>query len=153
MAEVFDFEELDEVGMAFESVDEVLEEEKDSDWTGSLEKRSREILAGRSHKDITYWKPWQPPDWTSTRRARLGLFSFLRSCCRRSAARGVISIFCSVPSSFFRGLNVVTVAFRTTVFEKYLIESLDILFRLRTYDWKGAPKRGARKSKIGRGVF
>lgn len=71
-----------------------------------------------------------------------------------SAARDVISIFCSVPSSFFCGLNVVTVAFRVLVIEKHLTGFLNIPFCLRAYvDCKGVPRRGTRKSKTGRGVF
>lgn len=43
--------------IALGSVDDVLRAGEDSAWTGLSEKISREILAGRSHKDITYWKP------------------------------------------------------------------------------------------------
>lgn len=73
---------------------------------------------------------------------------------RTSAARWVISIFCSVPSPFFCGLNIVTVAFRTLVCEKLLVEVLDLPSRLKTYaDFMGAPRRGAKNSKTGRGVL
>lgn len=43
--------------IALGSVDDVLRAGEDSAWTGLSEKISREMLAGRSHKDITYWKP------------------------------------------------------------------------------------------------
>lgn len=61
-------------------------------------------------RDIRYWKPWQPPLSTFTRRQREGLESFVIIWFKRFEARGVISMVMSWPvSSSVRGFRIVFV--------------------------------------------
>ena len=100
---------------------------------------SSDEMEERLTRDMRYWNPWQPPDSTVMRRARKGLESLamisLRRYCkektkglfswgwnlaidknrfslwwRTDAARGVMSIIISFPSSSFRGFAVTITA-------------------------------------------
>jgi hypothetical protein len=42
--------------------------------------------------DMRYWKPWQPPDSTATRRQSDGLFSFVEMACRRYRTQSVYCV-------------------------------------------------------------
>lgn len=87
--------------------------------TGISDVEESEERVGMLESDKIYWKPWQPPDSTWIRRARLGLESLVMISRSRFAARGVISNVISFPSSSLVALTMALVAWLLLVLLKF----------------------------------